>query len=60
MAQVRHAQLSSKTLTELGTPPSAKRKRLKLAQGDWKQPAVRNRKKIEWQTWAEKKYRRFA
>jgi iron(III) transport system substrate-binding protein len=47
-------------LVVFGSPPITEAEALKLAQGDWKQPAVRNRKKIEWQTWAEKKYRRFA
>jgi ABC-type Fe3+ transport system substrate-binding protein len=52
--------LPAEALTEFGAPPISEAEALKLAQGDWKQPAVRNRKKIEWQTWAEKKYRRFA
>jgi hypothetical protein len=30
---------------------------LKLAAGEWKDPAFRNRKKIEWQGWAQAKYR---
>jgi len=48
------------TLAEFGGPPISEAEALKLAQSEWKQPAVRNRKKIEWQTWAESKYRRFA
>jgi len=48
------------TLAEFGGPPISEAEALKLAQSEWKQPAVRNRKKIEWQTWAENKYRRFA
>jgi hypothetical protein len=48
------------TLAEFGSPPIGEAEALKLAQSEWKQPAVRNRKKIEWQTWAENKYRRFA
>ena len=52
--------LPSTTLTEFGKPPISEAEALKLAQGEWKEPGVRNRKKIEWQTWAEKKYRRFA
>jgi ABC-type Fe3+ transport system substrate-binding protein len=47
-------------IAEIGAPPISEAEALKLAQGEWKQPAVRNRKKIEWQTWAEKKYRRLA
>jgi ABC-type Fe3+ transport system substrate-binding protein len=45
---------------ELGRPPIAEAEALKLAKGDWKQPAVRNRLKIDWQSWAENKYRRIA
>jgi iron(III) transport system substrate-binding protein len=45
---------------EFGRPPLSETEALALAKGDWKQPAVRNRKKIEWQTWAENKYRRLA
>ena len=48
------------TLADFGSPPIGEAEALKLAQSEWKQPAVRNRKKIEWQTWAENKYRRFA
>jgi len=53
-------KLPSEALAELGRPPINEAEALKLAQTEWKQPAVRNRKKIEWQTWAEKKYRRLA
>jgi iron(III) transport system substrate-binding protein len=52
--------LPSATLAEFGSPPIGEAEALKLAQNEWKQPALRNRKKIEWQTWAENKYRRFA
>ncbi|HMJ64753.1 MAG TPA: extracellular solute-binding protein [Candidatus Binatia bacterium] len=45
---------------ELGRPPIAEAEALKLARGDWKQPAIRNRLKIDWQSWAENKYRRIA
>jgi hypothetical protein len=47
-------------IAELGAPPISETEALKLAQRDWKQPAVRNRRKIEWQTWAENKYQRLA
>ena len=50
----------AKALAEFGSPPISEAEALKLAQSEWKQPAVRNRKKVEWQTWAETKYRRFA
>lgn len=52
--------LPSEGIRELGRPPVSEIEALALARGDWKEPAVRNRKKIEWQTWAEKKYRRIA
>ena len=52
--------LPAATLAEFGSPPIGEAEAFKLAQTEWKQPAVRNRKKIEWQTWAENKYRRFA
>lgn len=52
--------LPSDGIRELGRPPISEAEAFALAKGDWKQPAVRNRKKIEWQTWAEKKYRRIA
>jgi iron(III) transport system substrate-binding protein len=65
-----HLRAAWRRLTERGLPPEAikelggiplsESEALALAKGDWKQPAVRNRKKIEWQTWAEKKYRRIA
>ena len=52
--------LPPEAVNELGSAPLSERDALALAKGDWKQPEVRNRKKIEWQTWAEKKYRRVA
>ena len=33
---------------------------LQLANGAWKEPESRNLKKIEWQSWAQRKYRRLA
>lgn len=47
-------------IRQLGAAPLTESDALALAKGDWKQPAVRNRKKIEWQTWAENKYHRLA
>jgi hypothetical protein len=32
---------------------------LALGLGAWREPAFRNRKKIEWQAWAQEKYRRL-
>lgn len=44
---------------ELGMAPLSESEALALAKGPWKDPGVRNRKKIEWQTWAQHKYRRL-
>jgi spermidine/putrescine-binding protein len=44
---------------ELGRMPLTEAEALKLASGEWKDPAARNRKKIEWQTWARAKYRKL-
>ena len=44
---------------ELGRMPLTEAEALKLAGGDWKDPATRNGKKIEWQTWARAKYRKL-
>jgi hypothetical protein len=32
---------------------------LRLAAGAWKDAVARNQKKIEWQTWAQRKYRKL-
>ena len=32
---------------------------LQLSAGPWKDPVVRNQKKIEWQTWARRKYKQL-
>jgi ABC-type Fe3+ transport system substrate-binding protein len=47
-------------LAELGRMPISEAEALKLATGAWKNPALRNAKKIEWQRWAEAKYRQLA
>jgi len=44
---------------ELSRMPLTEGEALKLASGEWKDPAARNRKKIEWQTWARAKYRKL-
>ena len=56
----RKVGASEAALREFGRPPIDEATALKLATGEWKRPVVRNAKKIEWQTWAEKKYRRLA
>ena len=45
---------------ELGRMPITEVEALQLATGSWKDAVTRNRKKIEWQTWAQRKYRRIA
>ncbi|MEY2410061.1 MAG: iron(III) transport system substrate-binding protein [Verrucomicrobiota bacterium] len=46
-------------IAELGRMPLTEPETLQLAAGPWKDPAVRNRIKIEWQKWARAKYRRL-
>ncbi|MEI7730885.1 MAG: ABC transporter substrate-binding protein [Verrucomicrobiota bacterium] len=52
--------LRPEDLAELGTVPITADEALKLAKGKFKEPAFRNVKLIEWQTWAQQKYRRLA
>jgi ABC-type Fe3+ transport system substrate-binding protein len=47
-------------IAALGTVPLTEAEALALAKKEWKDPAFRNAKKIEWQTWAQKKYRALA
>lgn len=44
-------------LKELGRVPISEADGLKLAATAWKEPALRNARKIEWQQWAMEKYR---
>ncbi len=53
-------QLPPAQVDELGEVPVTEQEALELAARDWKNPAIRNQKKIEWQTWAQKKYRKLA
>lgn len=46
-------------LRELGRVPLTEAEGLKLAAKEWKDPAIRNQRKIEWQQWALQKYRRL-
>src|SRR5438094_7397875 len=46
-------------LAELGRMPFTEGEALQLSAGPWKDPVVRNQKKIEWQTWARRKYKRL-
>ena len=44
---------------KLGRMPLTETEGLRLAAGSWKEAAVRNQKKIEWQNWAQNKYQRL-
>jgi ABC-type Fe3+ transport system substrate-binding protein len=46
-------------VAELGRLPLSEAEALKLSATEWKNPAVRNQKKIEWQNWARAKYRKL-
>jgi hypothetical protein len=46
-------------LAELGRTPLSEAEALKLSATDWKNPATRNQKKIDWQNWARAKYRKL-
>ena len=54
------AQPSAEVLKRFGAAPLSEPEALALAKDAWKDPQVRNRKKIEWQRWAQDKYRAFA
>ncbi|MCD6339842.1 MAG: ABC transporter substrate-binding protein [Verrucomicrobia bacterium] len=47
-------------IRELGAPPIAEAQAIEWARGRWRDAAFRNRKRIEWQVWAMRKYRRIA
>ena len=49
--------LHEQRLVQFGRAPITEAEALALARQAWADPAVRNRKKIEWQTWAQQKYR---
>jgi spermidine/putrescine-binding protein len=46
--------------TELGRMPITDTAARDLASGPWKDAALRNRTKLEWQSWAQQKYHRLA
>jgi ABC-type Fe3+ transport system substrate-binding protein len=50
-------RLPEADLQELGRMPVTEAEVLQLAAAPWKDPALRTRKKTEWQTWAQHKYR---
>jgi ABC-type Fe3+ transport system substrate-binding protein len=45
---------------ELGRVPLTEAEALALVGNEWKDPAFRTRQRIEWQSWAQAKYRRLA
>ncbi len=49
--------LSEADRRRLGRTPITEKEALELAAASWKDPAIRNQKKIEWQIWAQQKYR---
>ena len=53
-------KLQARDLAALGSVPVSESAALQLAQGAWKEASMRNLKKIEWQSWAQAKYRRLA
>ncbi len=57
-AIIRRGQ-SAADCVALGRAPLTEAEALALAKTSWKDPAFRNRKQIEWQTWAQQKYRRL-
>lgn len=52
--------LPATELAELGRVPLTEAEALKLAATVWKDPAARNLKTIQWETWAQTKYRALA
>ena len=52
--------LKPEELAALGQVPLSEAKAFQWATNQWKNPEFRNLKKIEWQTWAQNKYRRIA
>ena len=52
--------LPAEDLAALGRMPITEAEVLTLAKDAWKDPALRNQKKIAWQTWAQQKYRKLA
>ena len=53
-------KLPAADLAELGSVPLSQAAALQLAAGAWKDASVRNLKKIEWQSWGQRKYRNLA
>lgn len=47
-------------LAEFGRPPVSEAEASELSGVAWRDPAFRNARKTEWQTWAQRKYRQLA
>ncbi len=47
-------------LAQLGRMPLTEAEALSFAAAPWKDPVVRNQKKIQWQNWAQQKYRNLS
>jgi iron(III) transport system substrate-binding protein len=47
---------ATRLLPELATTPITESDAVSLAEGPWKNPLIRNQKKIDWQKWAQAKY----
>ncbi|MDB6055039.1 MAG: Phosphoglycerate transport regulatory protein PgtC [Verrucomicrobiales bacterium] len=56
---IRNGQAESR-LPELALPPISASEALALASGGWKKPEIRNKKRVEWQAFAQEKYHRIA
>jgi hypothetical protein len=52
-------KLPPQDLIELGRAPLSESAALQLAGEAWKDPEERNLRKIEWQSWAQRKYRKL-
>lgn len=50
---------SAAEIRELGQMPLTGAEAMAAAKGRWKDPAFRNRQILDWQIWAQRKYRRF-
>ncbi|MGC8743455.1 MAG: ABC transporter substrate-binding protein [Verrucomicrobiia bacterium] len=51
---------SAQDIKTLGSVPLTEQQALQLASKEWKDPAYRNRTIIQWQIWAQQKYRALA
>ena len=52
--------LRESDLQSLGRMPLSDKEAMELSASTWSDPLIRNRKKIEWQSWAQRKYRDLA